>query len=187
MDNALIDVSIRTMVGNLPGIINENNKYITEEFDKIVNNNKYVLDVSSNNIAGKNGVFTNLTVDGISINSLSIKNQTQFDNKIKDVRDGIDLTGLMDGTVSEKELVDNNGNHLTINDLYKLKLYVRKGSVTVPVQVGFKCSNNAYSYMLYYDVLDFTNSTKIVKRKYVFVDFNNSNKLVNTSTGEITL
>ena len=187
MDNALIDVSIRTMVGNLPGIINENNKYITEEFDKIVNNNKYVLDVSSNNINGVNGSFRNLTVDGIAINSLSIKNYTEFNNKINDVKEGINITGFMDRTVSEMEIRDKNDNLVTINDLYKMKLFIKRGSITIPVNVGLQLSNSVYSYILYYDIHTLNGSSMSVKRKYVIINPDNSNKLVCSSSGEVSL
>jgi hypothetical protein len=49
MKKNLIDVSVVTMIGNLPFIMNTNNKYVSEEFDLIrtPRDNKVILDVSA--------------------------------------------------------------------------------------------------------------------------------------------
>ena len=183
MDNALIDVSIRTMVGNLPGIINENNKYITEEFDKIVNNNKYVLDVSSNNINATNGIFRNLTVDGFSVNSLSIKNYADVDSKIS----GVDLTTFMNSAVNtELDMKNGSLNSINITDdnFYKFRFYIKSGSLFIPLQIGISSDS---SYVLYYDQFTVSGSTAVVKRIFSTARFTTTTKLKKISKGEVTL
>ena len=59
MTNSLIDVSITTMIGNLPGIINKNNNSLKAEFDSLFYYSDasvkkaptLKVDVSSNNIS----------------------------------------------------------------------------------------------------------------------------------------
>ena len=67
MKNKLIDVSIVTMIGNLPTILNRNNKYVSEEFDTIrTEDNKMVLDVSTASVTAGTGIFNNVNVTNVN-------------------------------------------------------------------------------------------------------------------------
>jgi hypothetical protein len=65
MKKNLIDVSVVTMIGNLPFIMNTNNKYVSEEFDLIrtPRDNKVILDVSAAQVTAYTGEFKNITVN----------------------------------------------------------------------------------------------------------------------------
>ena len=72
MINKLIDVSVSTMIGNLPGIINRNNDAIEDELDALFyygEDSKKMqpalkVDVSSNSVAARTGYFWNINIGG---------------------------------------------------------------------------------------------------------------------------
>lgn len=64
MHNSLIDVSVVTMIGNLPGIINRNNESIRKEFSDVLfsydennSNPKLIADVECNYVTAQTGSF----------------------------------------------------------------------------------------------------------------------------------
>lgn len=71
----LIDVSIRTMIGQLPNIMNTNNEAISSFIANNIYNaslNVAIADVSANNyVYAPNGTFRNLTIDTLTINDSS--------------------------------------------------------------------------------------------------------------------
>ena len=71
MHNSLIDVSVVTMIGNLPGIINRNNESIRKEFSDVLceydeqgSNPKLKIDVECNYVTAQTGSFQNLNFAG---------------------------------------------------------------------------------------------------------------------------
>lgn len=96
MTNKLIDVSITTMIGNLPGIINRNNNSLKAEFDSLFyygdasnNSNKAPtlrVDVSSNNISAQVGYFDNINIGGNTIDYQQLDASVKgFDASIKNL------------------------------------------------------------------------------------------------------
>lgn len=85
MKNDLINVTIKTMVGQLPKIITQNNEYIREEFDHIydsshdtlilphINTNYYQTNDSHGLIESWSGVFRNLTTEYIDVSAMQSK------------------------------------------------------------------------------------------------------------------
>lgn len=78
MKNEFIDVSIATMVGNLPDIINRNFKYVSDEFDSIRKETnslpEIIVDVSSNNVYSVNGKFNTITIGTTQLTNDIIQN-----------------------------------------------------------------------------------------------------------------
>ena len=77
MINKLIDVSVSTMIGNLPGIINRNNDAIEGELDALFyygDDSKKMqpalkVDVSSNSVAARTGYFWNINLGGKTLDA----------------------------------------------------------------------------------------------------------------------
>ena len=91
MHNKLIDVSIVTMIGNLPGIINKNNKMIGEEFSYVFlydeDNGKrprLTADVDCQSVTAQTGQFQNLTFRGVSLNPSVITEFNTLDASVTD-------------------------------------------------------------------------------------------------------
>ena len=120
MINELIDVSISTMIGNLPDIINRNNDAIENEFAKVFtydtngNNPKLTIDVDAHTVSAQTGSFRNLQFSGQVLNASFVEKYNKVDASLVDMSDRI--------TRIEDEL------HLT-SSVY--------GAATVPVQTVF--------------------------------------------------
>ena len=78
----LIDISINTMIGNLPQMINKNNQYVCEEFDSIRTGNKMTLDVSCNNVAANNATFNNLRIGSTTFTASDLNGYKQINSSI---------------------------------------------------------------------------------------------------------
>ena len=82
MLNYLQDASIKTMIGQLPSIINHNNRAIENEFSEIYDTsiNKVIKSVyaPSGTVKAHKGEFVNLHVDYLTVNSIdSLVNSLQ--------------------------------------------------------------------------------------------------------------
>ena len=90
MHNTLTDVSIVTMIGNLPEIINRNNQAVKDEFNYVFmyddngQNPKLTTDVNCNSVTAHTGYFQNLNFNGIVLNSSLAYNYNQINATIKD-------------------------------------------------------------------------------------------------------
>lgn len=74
LKNKLNDISIRTMIGQLPRIINENNQSISDYIDNIYDDNNQCIKVNIDNIDNQNsyvkafsGVFKNITAEHFEV------------------------------------------------------------------------------------------------------------------------
>ena len=91
MHNNLIDVSIVTMIGNLPEILNRNNQAVKDEFDYVFTydtngeNPKLIADVNCNSVTAHTGYFQNLNFNGIVLNSSIAYKYNQIDSELKDI------------------------------------------------------------------------------------------------------
>jgi hypothetical protein len=91
MHNSLTDVSIVTMIGNLPEIINRNNKSVKDEFDYVFEyddngqNPKLKADVDSNSVTANTGYFQNLNFNGVVLNSSIAYNYNRIDASVADL------------------------------------------------------------------------------------------------------
>ena len=86
----LIDISINTMIGNLPQMMNKNNQYVCEEFDSIRTGNKMTLDVSCNNVAANNATFNNLRIGSTTFTASDLNGYKQINSSIISLKESID-------------------------------------------------------------------------------------------------
>lgn len=103
MLNQLLDVSIKTMIGMLPDIINSNNEYITDAFDNIYDSSSNRLIKSlynpNGNVIVHSGEFQNVVTDNLIINDISTFNN----NTLKKVDHNVfanRLYNIVDDTIS---------------------------------------------------------------------------------------
>ncbi len=119
----ILDVSIKTMIGQLPYIINQNNKEIQDQFDNIYNSTENILiksidttkdttDDSSHYVKSFNGTFTNLQTDYIIINNQDSKNNI--------------ISGCDHNSLSNRYLNDK-GENIEDNAIGDLKNYMHNG------------------------------------------------------------
>lgn len=91
MHNSLTDVSIVTMIGNLPEIMNRNNKAVRDEFNYVFTyddngqNPKLTADVNCNSVTAHTGYFQNLNFNGVVLNSSLAYNYNKIDATVKDL------------------------------------------------------------------------------------------------------
>lgn len=174
MDNKLIDASIKTMIGQLPTIINHNNDMIENEFAVIMDptTRKMKLDVESNNVKATTGVFTNLVVNNVQIDSSSLEHYKSLRNDLNDVSARLNGTTPMTygaSYVNENVEVSSNNeldftsffqngdfskhviSNCSLNKLYNKSLYVRVGEIKIPLQLAPETLNNELCYVVFYD------------------------------------
>lgn len=87
MINTLVDVSINTMIGNLPGIMNYNNESVKNEFSALFNyveNGAPVLkaDVSSNIVNAYTGYFRNVNISGMVLDETFAEKYDRLDASV---------------------------------------------------------------------------------------------------------
>lgn len=87
MTNKLLDASIKTMIGQLPSIINYNNDMIEREFDGIVDSSthKMKLDVQANNVNATTGSFSNLIVNNVQLDASTLEQYKVLYNEVNDI------------------------------------------------------------------------------------------------------
>lgn len=96
MINELIDVSISTMIGNLPDIINRNNDAIENEFAQVFTydsngkNPKLTVDVDANTVTAQTGSFRNLNFSGQVLNASFVQKYNQVDASLVDMSQKIE-------------------------------------------------------------------------------------------------
>lgn len=107
MHNSLIDVSVTTMIGNLPEIINRNNESIKKEFSDVLfsyddnnSNPKLKVDVECNYVTAQTGSFQNLNFNGQVLNSSIVQKYNALDvsvsemeSEIEDIKEYIGMNG----------------------------------------------------------------------------------------------
>ena len=106
MNNTLLDVSINTMIGNLPGIMNHNNDMIEQEFSTLftyVQGGQPVLsvDVSNNTISSHTGYFRNINIGGKSLDASTVEHMSRIDASIQQ------LTARVDELESDVQTIIN--------------------------------------------------------------------------------
>lgn len=87
MNNKLLDVSINTMIGNLPGIMNYNNDMIEQEFATMFtyfpNGQPYLtIDVSNNTVSSHAGYFRNITIGGKTLDGGTVEQLTNLNSSV---------------------------------------------------------------------------------------------------------
>ena len=97
MNNKLLDVSINTMIGNLPGIMNYNNDMIEQEFATmftyIPNGQTYLtIDVSNNTVRSQSGYFRNVTIGGKTLDGGTVEQLTNLNSSVGQL--AVDLNEL---------------------------------------------------------------------------------------------
>ena len=93
MTNSLIDVSITTMIGILPGIINKNNNSLKAEFDSLFYYSDasvkkaptLKVDVSSNNISAQVGYFRNINIGGKTLDASVASKYVSLDASVRNL------------------------------------------------------------------------------------------------------
>lgn len=140
------ELSIRTMIGQLPGIINENNNIIKKQFDDIYDSSNGVLMKSVNTtlngqsgdyVKSHLGEFTNLVTDNIIITSNNNSNETKWlSHQMLNGRYGVSNSSLNNGSVS---LINSTSSDV-LNKNYCHNAHA----------IGVKFQNNVYplSYVL---------------------------------------
>ena len=130
MHNSLIDVSVVTMIGNLPGIINRNNESINKEFSDVLfsydennANPKLKVDVECNYVTAQTGSFQNLNFNGQVLNSSIVQQFNVLDvsvremqDEIEDIKEYIGMNGTMTYGASRSAanaLSENNNSNVT--------------------------------------------------------------------------
>lgn len=174
MDNKLIDTSIRTMIGQLPTIINYNNDMIENEFALIMDpsTRKMKLDVESNNVKAITGMFTNLVVNNVQIDSSSLENYKSLRNDLNDVSarlsgaspmtysasyvnediavqssNEVDFSLFFQGT----DFTDHRITGITTGKLYGKTLYMTLNGIRIPLSIMPETFNNEQYVVVYYD------------------------------------
>lgn len=138
------ELSIRTMIGQLPGIINENNNIIKKQFDDIYDSSNGVLMKSVNTtlngqsgdyVKSHLGEFTNLVTDNIVITSNN-EEVTWLSHQKLNGRYGISNSSINNGSVT---LVNSTSSE-TLNKNYCHNAHA----------IGVRFENNVYplSYIL---------------------------------------
>lgn len=97
MNNKLLDVSINTMIGNLPGIMNYNNDMIEQEFATMFtyfpNRQPYLtIDVSNNTVSSQSGYFRNVTIGGKTLDGGTVEQLTNLNSSVGQL--AVDLNEL---------------------------------------------------------------------------------------------
>ena len=116
MNNTLLDVSINTMIGNLPGIMNHNNDMIEQEFSTLftyVYGGQPVLsvDVSNNTISSHTGYFQNINIGGKNLKGSDVESISLFDTSIRILtRDVSTLQSEVDTIISQIHPYSSSGN-----------------------------------------------------------------------------
>lgn len=177
MINTLLDASIKTMIGQLPAIINYNNDMIEQEFDTIVDTStqKMKLDVQCDHVKSVTGQFTNLIVNNVQLDASSLEQYNVLYNQIQDIsarisgvsyvseavyaapvnekktsvtyNDGIDMSLFFNETDFRKAVITG----LTLNDLFYQKPYVLVDGIRIPLQLTTEALNAGTGFVIYYD------------------------------------
>lgn len=191
MTNNLIDASIKTMIGQLPSIINHNNEMIKKEFDSIVDSStqKMKLDVQSNSVKATTGNFTNLIVNNIQLDASTLEHYNILHNQLKDISEKVNgtETPMLYSASYVNEDADNmiqssreinvnalfefsNGgktgiSNVQINELYNKVLFREIEGIRIPVYIGLESEGNNVYCILYHDNVVSTWNT--IERIYV--------------------
>jgi hypothetical protein len=94
MNNTLIDVSINTMIGNLPWIMNYNNDIVEKEFSDLF---MYVdgyapilkVDVSNNTVNCHTGYFRNVNIGGKVLDSAFVDKYVRIDASVQSLENRV--------------------------------------------------------------------------------------------------
>lgn len=128
--NKLIDVSIKTMIGNLPAIINKNNESISNEFEHIYhrdssNNRDYVvIDVSCLNVFSQSGTFNSLRIGSTVVNQSTIES---LDPTINTINASINQ---IDASIAQiMRDISTNGRYGGSGNMRRANQYVNESSL----------------------------------------------------------
>ena len=180
MIKELNDVSIRTMIGQLPDIINKNNNIIKENFDNIYDStlNKIIksVDTTQNNndgnyVKSQTGNFLNIICDNIVANKITVN----------------DITIDDDDEISNHDKLSNrfkdlNGNNIIINNTNDLRKYSHNACA-----IGFQLNSDSDVISLQQVLIDLINQTNLNGSIYgVKVNnMNYSSSKINESSDEL--
>ena len=181
MTNSLIDVSITTMIGNLPGIINRNNDSLEAEFgslfyysDASVNKSPVLkVDVSSNNISAQVGYFRNINIGGRTIDASLADKYVQLDSSVRNLDRRVTVLEQSNNGSSRVSVYGYSSQHTggydmssfwnsrnaalegaMVENLIFERPYCIRDGVVVPLYVGtVEISGRTYS-TVYYDHID---------------------------------
>ena len=197
MHNNLIDVSIVTMIGNLPEILNRNNQAVKDEFDYVFTydtngeNPKLTADVNCNSVTAHTGYFQNLNFNGIVLNSSIAYKYNQIDSELKDIETRLSklenettVYGSQDtyGAVNENyvkgleeldmsALFSVKGDRrvlgVSLDDIYKYPIYRQIEFHKIPLNIGTCQEGEKIVLMLYHEHVNMN----AVQRIYVPISY----------------
>lgn len=207
MINNLLDASIKTMIGQLPAIMNYNNDMIEQEFDVIydASTKKVKLDVDTDHVKAVTGSFTNLIVNNVQIDGSTLEHYKVLSNKIDELTKNstvneqlygtsyvntvkedntsineVDFSLFFDETDYRKSIIHN----VTLNDLYRLHIYRTVEGVKVPLTLSTELVNNKIEFIIHYDhMLNVWNS---IERIMVRITNGSDNNSIIALTGPVT-
>ena len=126
MINTLIDVSINTMIGNIPGIINYNNDAVENEFSGLFN---YIesgapvlkVDVSNNTVNAHTGFFRNINISGKVLDASFADKYYRLDSSVQSLDDRVTALEQQENTYSQSARVYEAENpHISENASYDM-------------------------------------------------------------------
>ena len=191
MINTLIDVSINTMIGNLPGIINYNNEAVENEFSGLFNyieSGAPVLKVyvSSNTVNAHTGFFRNINISGKVLDASFADKYYRLDSSVQSLDDRVTALEQQENTYSQSARVyEAESPHISGNASYDMtsffmapssvegvsietivfeKIYRTQDGLVIPLQVGTMTLGDEICLTVYHEHI---NSNGIVDRIYV--------------------
>ena len=186
MNNQLIDVSIKTMIGMLPEIINSNNKTIKDEFDSLIDSSGNIIKnvyIPDNGVVNSyTGQFINTTTDILTVNdtsscqniikkvehnNLKLRHYNVEGDEIKEVDSINDLYAHNTGSIIHYGKNEVKSLYDIINELYTFVGSKPISYVNMPTVYGVNQNINIgsdNSYTLDNSVL-FANKAQLMKLK----------------------